>query len=170
VEAPGLTHIELEAFKDCKKLESIYMPLVETIADTNEVSQGAFRNCLALYSVFLPRARSIGGYAFYKCSSLDTIFLPAGKSLGADAFKSCSSLISGSLPQAESIGERVFHGCTSLVNIILGKDPPDLGSQAFTGGRPAYIYVPAAGVEAYKETAKENWTAALKTKIRGLPE
>jgi hypothetical protein len=53
---------------------------------------------------------------------------------------------------------------------MLGKDPPDLGDQIFTGGRPASVYVPAAGLEAYEETAKENWTGTLKAKVRSLPE
>jgi hypothetical protein len=170
LEAPGLDAIEKETFKDCAKLESIYMPLVETIEDAADVNKGAFRNCESLYWVFLPRASFIGNYAFYNCKALETVFLPKGITIGANAFKSCGGLISASLPQAESIGDSAFHGCKSFINVMLGEDPPDLANQAFTASRLPYVYVPAAGMENYKETEKENWTAALKAKLRSLPE
>jgi hypothetical protein len=168
VEAPGLGSIELELFRDCKKLESIYMPRVESIADTLKVAQGSFRNCASLYAVFLPKLRFIGGYAFYNCTSLERIFFPEGRRVGANAFAKCAALISASLPQTESIEYRAFYGCAGFKNLVLGESPPDLGSQALTGGRPHYIYVPAEA--AYAETTKENWTPALKEKIRIVPE
>jgi hypothetical protein len=170
LEAPGVEAIMLGAFKECPKLESVYMPLVEIIEDTTDVDKGAFRNCEFLDWVFLPRAHSIGGYAFYNCKALEAIFFPEGRIIGVNAFKNCSSLISASLPWTESIDYRAFYSCNSLLSIMLGKDPPALGEQVFTNSRPTYIYVPSAGREIYEETGEGGWTAALKAKIRSLPE
>jgi hypothetical protein len=96
--------------------------------------------------------------------------LPEGETIGVNVFNSCDGLTGISLPLAESIGSKAFYGCKSFVSIMLGKDPPVLGDQTFTSGRPAYIYIPEAGRETYEETGEGGWTDALKAKIRSLPE
>lgn len=84
-----VTMIEVDAFKDCKKLETVHIPATVTV-----IEDYSFQECTALKSVEIPvSVENIGFYAFYGCSSLEEIFIPANVSeIEAFAFEGCASL------------------------------------------------------------------------------
>jgi hypothetical protein len=168
VEAPGLTTLDKGAFKDCTLLESVSMPELTTITAGAGTANGVFRGCTALKWVFLPKAEAIGDYAFYKCDALSALSLPAALSLGKSALRYAASLSAVSLPSVETIGNYALADCPRLDSFSLGSRPPALeGKNTFTKDMlPRSILVPAAAVELYTSTTQENWTNALKERVR----
>lgn len=84
-----VTMIEVDAFKDCTKLETVHIPATVTV-----IEDYSFQECTALKSVEIPASvENIGFYAFYGCSSLEEVFIPASvKEIEMFAFEGCSSL------------------------------------------------------------------------------
>jgi hypothetical protein len=171
VEMPKVTKVGYGVFKELNRLETVSMPEVTIIVTANTAASGTFRSCTALNSVYLPKVESIGDYAFYDCSSLAAISLPCAQTIGRSAFSGDSNLITAALPLVETIGSSAFAGNTALQSITLGSVPPTLGgSNVFTNANAlSAIYVPAAAVNTYKETTKDNWSAKLKEKVAAIP-
>ena len=80
-------------------------------------SDGVHSNAI-LRSVWLPKATSVGEYAFMECTFLTHISLPVVESIGADAFNYCHSLKSVSL-DARHVGDAAFFGCEELRTVSL---------------------------------------------------
>jgi hypothetical protein len=186
----SVTSIAVSAFTSLENLKSIDMPgvlAIEGKESSSDSTSGAFAKCTALTSVSLPKVKTLGKYTFYGCSALTSISLPDAtdigesvfstcgvlsslslpkvKTIGGSAFRYCGSLTSISLPEVTFIGSQMFYSGTKLSSITLGSEPPELeGKQVFNSSLTV-IYVPASALDTYKNTAKENWTDALKAKV-----
>jgi hypothetical protein len=192
IKMPKVKKIGRAAFAKCEKLQSVFMPEVETIEDGTTNANGAFSNCIALDSIDLPRALAIGSYTFYKCpalasislpkavsigeyafyddDSIKTVSLPAVLTVGRLAFRYCDNLKAVKLPVVTTIGNQTFYN-TGIECLILGNVPPDLGGIICNTGFPEKgIYVPAEAVEAFKKTEKANWSSNLTTNIKPLSD
>lgn len=66
------------------------------------VEEAAFKDCLGLTSVVIPKSvKRIGNHAFYDCSRLERVELPEGlTSIEGRAFVGCRSLLNLSLPES----------------------------------------------------------------------
>ena len=125
----GLTEIGDEAFKDCKNLMSIKLPLgVKTI------NWSSFENCSALEKIFIPKTvESIGPFAFAGCKKLifeidleNTKYKTSddGKILLSEDKKTllCYPSASGTVEipnYVETIGDSAFYGCSEMTNAII---------------------------------------------------
>ena len=108
----GLTHIGMEAFKECGWLRSLRLPSsLQVIGDSAyelcwslgqiscpasllSIGESAFSECYSLKKAKLDKALEIiGPYAFAYCESLEEINLPEGlRAIGVDAFLGCRKL------------------------------------------------------------------------------
>jgi hypothetical protein len=168
-ELPKVTFIDQRAFKQCGNLESVFLPELDKFEDGSSSENGAFRDCTALSEVLLPKAAEIGAYTFYNCSSLTFVSLPAARTVGKSSFRGGTDLSVVYLPQAESIGNNAFTDCDNMVSLTLGDIPPVLGGTTiFSKNRPEAVFVPAAALDTYMNTAQ--WPSALKERIRALPD
>jgi hypothetical protein len=144
---PGVTTIMQGAFNGCVKLETLYLENLEAVKNEGSTTYGAFHQCTALGTVFLPKAGEIGKKTFAGCTALSVVYVP----------------------RVTVIGDRAFAGCTGLDCLILGETPPELGEAVFAADKPERIYVPAQALEGYKNTQTRGWTDALKAKVRAVP-
>lgn len=122
----GVNYIGIEAFRNCKNLESVEMADSVTI-----IAAGAFRDCSALTEIQWPQKDlSIALSAFQDCTALKEVTLPDSLyHMGASIFKGCTSLEKVALPDtlftqsfyggAYSIGGELFAGCTALTQVRL---------------------------------------------------
>jgi hypothetical protein len=115
VSAPGLTYIGDYAF---------YTAAADgDIGGDNE----------ALTEVDFPEVRSVGAYAFYHYPNLNSISLPRAVSIGDYAFRgdALSSLAAVDLPSARSIGSYAFDAWRSIASINL-PEVITIGNNAFS--------------------------------------
>ena len=113
----SVTSIGDNAFRTCKKLESIVIP-----EGVKRIGKSAFEGCSGLISISMPASlESIGDGAFESCSGLSSITIPAGlESIGSAAFFNCTGLRSIKVAQ----GNRVFDSredCNAIVNTRAGE-------------------------------------------------
>ena len=122
----GVTYIGIEAFRNCKNLES-----VEMADSVTTIAAGAFRDCSALTEIQWPQKElTMDLSAFQDCTALKEVTLPDSLyRMGAGIFKGCTSLEKVTLPDtlftqsfyggAYSISGELFAGCTSLKQVRL---------------------------------------------------
>lgn len=103
-----------------------------------EIGSSGMRHCLALTDVVLPNVHTLGQYAFYQCTALKRVDLPKVSYVSRYAFGNCTTL--------EAVILRSQRRSLSDANMFTGSS-----IEAGTG----YIYVPAAWIDSYKESA--NW-------------
>ena len=121
--------IPSKAFRNCVALKSVYFP-----ASVRIIEASAFSGCTSLERVHIPiSVTTIGDGAFYGCSSLLAIELPEGvKTLGSGAFYGCKCLTSVIIPCSLTIIESyVFHGCTMLATAAIPDSVTSIGRNAF---------------------------------------
>lgn len=172
-----LTNLGSYAFYSCQALQTIDLPVVES------VNSQVFANCIKLENVNLPLLNQVGERMFRGCTSLKSIDLPnVTSSTGYLAFEGCRALRSLKIPNATEIGPYSLQACTSLTKLDLpsvkkiyagGLQSPNLvalilrynsvvkldNTNAFSGkivDGTGYIYVPRALIEDYKVAA--NWS------------
>ncbi len=104
--------VNLNAFKGCKKLETIKGESVKRIGIR------AFTECQNLVTVDFPILETIGEYAFSD-SSITEVNLPNVTDIGSNAFNGCGNLETAILPNAETVGIGAFRNCTSLKKVDL---------------------------------------------------
>lgn len=137
----GLTEIDDEAFKDCKNLMSIKLPLgVKTI------NWSSFENCSALEKIFIPKTvESIGPFVFAGCKKLifeidleNTKYKTSddGKILLSEDKKTllCYPSASGTVEipnYVETIGDSAFYGCSEMTNAIIPQSVTTIQDAAF---------------------------------------
>lgn len=106
------------AFRDCRKLLSVFVP-----EGVTSIGYGAFRDCRNLKGIFLPDSvDSICFGAFENCYSLKKVTIP-NKIISIEGclFKNCKALTSVIMSDKVTfIGEKAFDGCDCLKDIILG--------------------------------------------------
>ena len=156
----SVAHIDAGAFNFCKNLTNI------TVDENNTTYLGA-ENCIierasktlvvGSKSGTIPTdgsVTSIGSSAFYS-RGLTSIAIPDSvTSIGSHAFYYCTGLTSVTIGSGvTSIAQSAFGQCEALNSITLAcVNPPEI--QQWTFSQIPYncpIYVPAEGVEAYKE-------------------
>lgn len=116
---PSVTHIGVEAFRECGWLRSIRLPLSLRV-----IGDGAFAGCWSLRGIACPaRVEYIGESAFCECFSLRRVRLDkALKVIGPRAFWYCEDLEEINLPDGlQVIGEEAFSHCGGLRRIRVGK-------------------------------------------------
>lgn len=106
---PECTRISPSAFCLCSRIESIYLPVVNTI-DTC-----AFDRCSALKNIYAPKCTRTGNNAFSGCTSLKSVTLEGvGLSLANGTFYNCTNLEEFYGPNLLSIGQQAFYSCFKL--------------------------------------------------------
>ncbi len=111
----GVTAIGKNMFKNCKKLQSVDIPITVT-----SIKESAFENCEILGYLELPSSVSfIERKAFKGCKGLTSVNIPDGCfSIGEYAFQDCVALSKISISKAVSnIGENAFYGCYAIKEI-----------------------------------------------------
>ena len=144
------------------KIETASFPVCKIIGSY------AFSNCSSLASVYFPECQDIRTGAFRKCSILSTMYFPLTSVIATGAFRDCYAITAINLPACSWIKETAFAYCYNLSSLVLGSSrvcslsasnalisTPFAGYTASYGG-PAYIYVPASLIDAYKSAT--NWT------------
>ena len=150
-----VTGIAKEAFKDCERITSVFIPdSVTDIGDyafsgcrnltsavigdsVKKIGIYAFYHCHALASVTIGASvESIGTYAFYECKALTSIVIPDSvKTVGGQAFGFCLNLSSAVIGESvESIGASAFRGCKKLLHVNIPGSVGMIGNSAFSGG------------------------------------
>ena len=155
----------------------------------SRIGSSAFLQCTGLKSVVIPNSVStISSRAFAECTGLNEAVLGNSVSyIGDRAFEQCSNLKWVSIPNSVTyIGSYAFRGCSGLQSVVIGKSVTDLKSLAFASCdkletitclvpaplainenvfKDLYAHVtlrvPAASVEAYKETSPWNQFANI---------
>ncbi len=154
-----VTHVGVEAFKDCTKLKSVTIP-----NSVVTISYSAFEGCTDLKNIVLPNSvTEILDGAFNGCTSLERIMMPNSvTSIGLWAFQGCSNLITIRIGSAtEYIGNGAFADCTNVDTIICkGKNPVFISiigevNYIFAGIDPKVCIVPCGTKDAY--AAAEIW-------------
>lgn len=139
----GNTVIEANAFKNCRKLETVSIPHVTEIGD------GAFSGCKSLTTVTTGNElKRVGNSSFSGCNMLKSITLPEGLSIVGDyAFKSCTSLETLTIPQSTvSIGEGIIKGCNikSLTVPYIGNSEGNIQPLCYLYGVDDNLDVPSS--------------------------
>lgn len=119
----SVRYIGKNAFRDCKKLETVSMPAVVEIVDS------AFEGS-ALKELPSDIIEKIGDMAFYG-SKLTNITLNSLTKIGEGAFANISSLTSAALGAIEQMGYGVFIGSTALATVSFAEGTVVLGEAAF---------------------------------------
>lgn len=140
-----------EIFSNCISLEKIEIPNSFTI-----LSDKMFEGCINLTEVKLSNnIKSISSEAFSGCSKLPSINLPEKlENIEDGVFSGCISLEEVILPaNVNALGSYAFGSCTNLTKIRCMSVEPPLCSGTLGIEETATLYVPAASLEKYKDTA-----------------
>lgn len=160
----NFTTIPANAFEGTG-IETLSLPLCTTI------QKAAFKKCMQLKSVNLPKCETIEGYkleydeaegAFYGCNNLQEVELPNCINIEKYTFCSCPKLKSINIPVCQTIGEEAFAYCGNLNEVSLPNTIQKLGYKCFNGNTSLTLYaknVPA--LDRYPGNMAESDTLAL---------
>ena len=130
VEIPvSATGIEVDAFKDCKRIAKVIIP-----SSVTDIWEGAFRGCTSLVNVTIPDSITyIGAQAFASCCSMPSVNIPESVTQIANCtFWGCTSLVVLTIPDSIThIGARAFAGCTSLRSVSVPDSVTHISTYAF---------------------------------------
>lgn len=127
----GIQEIGTEAFINCSKMSSIYLP--DTI---NIILNAAFFNCSSLKEIVLPpKIEYITELTFARCTQLTKIKLPENLThICYRAFSECESLKIITIPSSvREIGECAFAWCTSLSCVVFLGSHTQVDKNSFYG-------------------------------------
>lgn len=114
---PGVTKIKTNAFRDCRRLQSV------TISDSvTEIGKESFLHCTGLKTIIIPgNVIKIGVGAFTNCENLKEVIIQNGvRIIERNAFDTCRSLETVVIPDSVTeIGDRTFSHCLSLRSVTL---------------------------------------------------
>jgi hypothetical protein len=137
------------AFSNCAALKEVNLPKAKSIGDF------AF-NCTALESVYLPKAETIGGlFAFQGCAALTEVNLPAATFIGPYAFWECAALTTVNLPKAVNIGGCAFYGCDVLKSVYLPAATIIFDDTFYGCNALEEVYLPASAPALGNSTIRE---------------
>lgn len=166
-----VTEIKDRAFYHCTALTDITLPLVETIG--KQVFSGTGIKRLYLPSLIEIKSKYISDGMFYNDAgeyAISEIIVPKATSIGDYAFYDCSSLVRID-SSATSIGYNSFFNCTSLVVVILRDTTTvctvESSMTPLFSNDSVYIYVPSTLLDSYKSDT--NWSAYA-SKFRALED
>lgn len=172
----NVSDVGSSAFSGCRALIQVSLPNATTIGNN------CFDNCNQLSTVNLSSdVNTLGEYAFSNCKSLTSINIPLVETLKSHAFFYCASFAKLDLASCkEFIGRNQFYGCSHLTTLILRSNAVCSASYPVTNidgalrGTPydnpdkeAYVYVPRALVDEYKNAT--NWTV-IASRIRAIED
>ena len=122
------------------------------------------------------RVTTVGAYAFQNCSGLTSVSFPNVTSIGDYAFNAAHNLAKADLPKVTSIGQHGFSAANALEMLILRNTETvcTLGADGLYYTKihsgQGYVYVPAALVDSYKETACWKYEVDQIRAIEDYPE
>lgn len=129
----SVERIGINAFSNCKKIESIILP--ETIEG---IGAHAFSGCSSLRSIQLPKSirrndpwdSGYGEGIFEDCSSLEHFEIPSWMTkISLRMFSGCENLKAIKIPDFVSeIDACAFSGCRSLTELVIPKSVTHIGS------------------------------------------
>lgn len=79
--------------------------------------------------------------ALKNCTNLFLIIVSTATKIGEHAFDGCTNLISADVSAASEIGDFAFKNCHHCVQLLLTDNPPDIGTNTFTGCTAANKYI-----------------------------
>ena len=139
----NFTTIPANAFAETG-IETLSLPLCTTI------QEGAFRECLQLKSINLPKCETTGNYktvydsnsegAFKGCSNLQQAELPSCTTIAPYTFYSCTRLSSINIPVCQFVGKGAFANCSNLNAVSLPNTIQELGYKCFNGNTMLTLY------------------------------
>lgn len=138
----NFTTIPANAFEGTG-IETLTLPLCTTI------QKAAFKKCMQLKSVNLPKCETIEGYkpehneaegAFLGCNNLQEADLPSCINIETYTFYSCSKLSSINIPACQTIGDVAFANCDNLNTVSLPNTIQKLGYKCFNGNTILTLY------------------------------
>lgn len=122
------------------------------------------------------RVATVGAYAFQNCGGLTSVSFPNATAIGDYAFNAAHNLVKADLPKVTSIGQHGFSAANALETLIL-RDTETVCTLGADGlyytkihSGQGYIYVPAALVDSYKETACWKYEVDQIRAIEDYPE
>ncbi len=127
-----VTSIDAGAFSNCSALESVYIP--ETV---KSIGSKAFKGCSKLSSVSIEGEglETIGNQAFMECRSLTEITIPRSvTAIYQNVFSGCLFLENVTLPETITyISSGAFQNCGQLQSIVMPEQLMSIGEDAFNG-------------------------------------
>ena len=126
-----VTSVAQNAFKNCEKLTSAYIP--DTV---NNIGFNAFANCSALTRIRLPKnITKIESGMFESCVNLLSVVVPSSViEISTSAFARCKKLSAVDLSaDLTHIGNSAFSGCESLREVIFPNNVEVIKLGAFSG-------------------------------------
>ena len=127
-----VTSIDAGAFSNCSALESVYIP--ETV---KSIGSKAFKGCSKLSSVSIEGEglETIGNQAFMECRSLTKITIPRSvTAIYQNVFSGCLFLENVTLPETITyISSGAFQNCGQLQSIVMPEQLMSIGEDAFNG-------------------------------------
>ena len=134
------THLSDGAFRDAVALEEVTLP-----SGTAAIPRYMFAHAYALKKVNLPNSlKTVESFAFCECYSLEELALPDGtEDIGERAFTRCVNLRRITLGKGiKKIQNSAFAGCEALTNIYYKGSAEDWSKVAIAGGAiPSYTQV-----------------------------
>ena len=132
VQNPDSTY-SVKGIGKCKSSE-IIIPSSYCGKLVTHIEKNAFLNCKTIKSVFIPKSiKNIGEWAFCYCSSLIDVTISDGVSdIRRGAFEHCTSLENIEIPDSVShIDQLAFRDCSALSCIQMGHGVSYVGENAF---------------------------------------
>lgn len=110
-------------------------PETSVVYTVTAIGDNAFKNCTKLEHIYLSNVTSIGAGSFAGCTSLtDLTFTTVIKTIGNSAFAGCTGLSAVTIPsQLTSIGQSAFANCTGLADIYYSATECNMSSYIFQG-------------------------------------
>lgn len=146
-----------EAFKNCRRLESVNIP-----NGVMELRGNTFEGCNSLSYLEVPDSVvEIHGECFLNCKGLQMIKLSANiTEIKGNTFEGCSSLQSIDIPYGVTrIAAHAFYGCKSLSVVQVPATVTSIGSSAFRRCSSLYGIALPNGVEINERAFKESPTS-----------
>lgn len=149
-EAPLLSYVPTDCFRNCWYLQEMSLSLLTSIGDNaftgcstlsyvsfplvTSISSGAFSGCYDLASFYMPLLSYISYYAFASCRALTSVTLDNALYMNTGVFSNCTNLQTVNVPKCSSVAYQAFYNCQALTTVSLGSSAASLsiGTYAFS--------------------------------------